>query len=231
MSSVLQETQQEVVNPTKHGGDRGCNMKTNLVTRLVIAGVAGLSFASTASATITIEAGNNPQPGEQNILLNQGTGTTVTGNTNMSGTLVNFSSSTGQTLIANSSGQAFISTNNNGGLLTSINVSSPGNTFTDFIANPHQSGAFTVSVKANDGTFNDSFGGGPGENFVTILAQGGETISSVAFTSSAGFSEFQQPRISGISAVPEPGTWAMMLLGFLGLGFAFRQSRRKVSFA
>jgi hypothetical protein len=34
-----------------------------------------------------------------------------------------------------------------------------------------------------------------------------------------------------VSAVPEPSTWAMMLLGFIGLGFAFRQSRRKVSFA
>jgi hypothetical protein len=34
-----------------------------------------------------------------------------------------------------------------------------------------------------------------------------------------------------ISGVPEPSTWAMMLLGFAGLGFAFRQSRRKVSFA
>jgi Domain of unknown function (DUF4114)/PEP-CTERM motif len=33
------------------------------------------------------------------------------------------------------------------------------------------------------------------------------------------------------SGVPEPSTWAMMLLGFAGLGFAFRQSRRKVSFA
>jgi PEP-CTERM motif len=30
------------------------------------------------------------------------------------------------------------------------------------------------------------------------------------------------------SAVPEPATWAMMLLGFLGLGFAFRRSRRRV---
>ena len=30
------------------------------------------------------------------------------------------------------------------------------------------------------------------------------------------------------SAVPEPSTWAMMLIGFVGLGFAFRQSRRKV---
>jgi hypothetical protein len=38
--------------------------------------------------------------------------------------------------------------------------------------------------------------------------------------------------VSGVTpAVPEPSTWAMMLLGFVGLGFAFRQSRRKVSFA
>jgi outer membrane lipase/esterase len=29
-------------------------------------------------------------------------------------------------------------------------------------------------------------------------------------------------------AVPEPSTWAMMLLGFVGLGFVFRQSRRRV---
>ena len=33
------------------------------------------------------------------------------------------------------------------------------------------------------------------------------------------------------TTVPEPATWVMMLLGFAGLGFAFRQSRRKVSFA
>jgi hypothetical protein len=29
-------------------------------------------------------------------------------------------------------------------------------------------------------------------------------------------------------AVPEPATWSMMLPGFAGLGFAFRQSRRKM---
>jgi hypothetical protein len=37
--------------------------------------------------------------------------------------------------------------------------------------------------------------------------------------------------LEGVSAVPEPSTWAMMLLGFVGLGFAFRQSRRRASFA
>ena len=145
-------------------------MRTHLLNTLLIAGIAGLSFASsTASASVVFINGNNPQPGEQNVLFITGTGTTVSGLTNMSGTL---------------------------------------------------------------GTFTDNFPGGPGENFVTILAQGNETISSVAFTSSAGFGTFDQPRISGIaSAVPEPSTWAMMLLGFAGLGFAFRHSRRKVSFA
>jgi hypothetical protein len=33
------------------------------------------------------------------------------------------------------------------------------------------------------------------------------------------------------SAAPEPSTWAMMLVGFAGLGFVFRQSRRKVAMA
>ena len=32
-------------------------------------------------------------------------------------------------------------------------------------------------------------------------------------------------------SVPEPSTWAMMLLGLAGLGFAFRRSRRKAAFA
>jgi hypothetical protein len=34
-----------------------------------------------------------------------------------------------------------------------------------------------------------------------------------------------------VPLVPEPATWAMMLIGFAVLGFAFRRSRRKVSFA
>ena len=38
------------------------------------------------------------------------------------------------------------------------------------------------------------------------------------------------PSVSS-TAVPEPSTWAMLLIGFAGLGFAFRQSRRKAPFA
>ena len=64
---------------------------------------------------------------------------------------------------------------------------------------------------------------GGGENFFTILAQGGETITSVSFSATDGWNEFQQPRVSGISGVapvPEASTWGMMVLGFAGLGYA-----------
>jgi len=33
----------------------------------------------------------------------------------------------------------------------------------------------------------------------------------------------------GVSGVPEPSTWAMMLLGFAGLGFAGYRQRQKLS--
>jgi hypothetical protein len=34
--------------------------------------------------------------------------------------------------------------------------------------------------------------------------------------------------VDPVPGVPEPSTWAMMLIGFAGLGFAFRQSRRNL---
>jgi hypothetical protein len=54
----------------------------------------------------------------------------------------------------------------------------------------------------------------------------GETYLNIHTTN------FPNGEIRGfLSAVPEPSTWAMMLIGFAGLGFVFRQSRRKVAFA
>jgi hypothetical protein len=51
------------------------------------------------------------------------------------------------------------------------------------------------------------------------------------FAEQTGNPEFYVSGLSFTPGVPEPATWGMMLLGFVGLGFAFRQSRRKVSFA
>ena len=53
-----------------------------------------------------------------------------------------------------------------------------------------------------------------GESFATLeTAPADTTFKGVAFAPS--------------SAVPEPSTWAMMLLGFVGLGFAARRLRKR----
>jgi PEP-CTERM motif len=62
------------------------------------------------------------------------------------------------------------------------------------------------------------------EIFVPFAANAGNTVFGCQNGCIGVFSDVA-------AAVPEPSTWAMMLIGFLGLGFAFRQSRRKVSFA
>jgi hypothetical protein len=62
------------------------------------------------------------------------------------------------------------------------------------------------------------------EIFVPFSANAGNTVFGCQNGCIGVFSDVA-------AAVPEPSTWAMMLIGFLGLGFAFRQSRRKVSFA
>jgi len=208
-----------------------------------LSAAAGLCFAfasSAASANIVFLPGNNPQPGEENILFDtgdNGPGSSVSGSTS-SGAVVTFSTTTGQTIFTNSQGQAKIETNDNGGFLTSMTVGVAGHTFTDFIVNLQglQSDA-TIAVAGSDGPSVDVLSPAPGNgsNFITIVAEGGETIASISFTSTAGFSQFQQPRISGVSGVtpiPEASTWAMMLLGFGGLlyGAARRAGKNRLDF-
>jgi PEP-CTERM motif len=75
---------------------------------------------------------------------------------------------------------------------------------------------------------------GPGQNGFTLTAIDGETISKFTLLDVGGtITDFEHYRIDVAvpSAVPEPATWGMMLLGFVGLGFAFRQRRRMVGFA
>jgi hypothetical protein len=59
-----------------------------------------------------------------------------------------------------------------------------------------------------------------------------ETIKSIVLMDDSGFKEAKQFTFDLASAVPETSTWAMMLFGFAGLGFAgYRKTRKAVSFA
>ena len=198
-------------------------------------------------ADIIFTLGNNPQPNEENVLLNSGaTGSTVTGTLNQSGLLVDFTSIT-QTLIAPSNGQARVEATSGGAQvpLRDISFALAGGTFTDAIFNPFlgtigTAGTANILVIPNDAFGNPeaaalfSYDLANGSNFLTVTTSNGETINSVsisgAFGLDAGFTDLRQVRISGASiptgTVPDNGS-TLTLLG--GSGLALALLRRKLA--
>jgi hypothetical protein len=197
-------------------------MKLKMRFGVVVIALTVLITPAFANAVFTL--GNHPQPNEQNILFTTDQmGSTVNGFTNQSNTLVQFSSTT-DTLVVTSAGQARVGAAD--GLVNDLTITVPGHTFLDFILNPFDPAAnndLMVTATMSDGS---TFSFGPygsihGNNFLTITTSGGELISSVTINSAGGFDDLRQPRVSGISGVtviPEPST--LLLLGSAALCFA-----------
>jgi hypothetical protein len=206
------------------------------ITALVLV----LAGSQAAKADIVFTLGNNPQPNEENILLNNGTsGSTVSGVTNTSGVAVNFTSAT-QTLTEPSNGQARIEAVNDSGHqvavtdISAITLAS-GDTYHDLIFNSSIGGTIgtsggteTVTVTDNLGmTSSFSFKLGNGSNFLTIVATNGQSIASTAISYPTGFTDLRQIRIS-LAAVPEPSSVVLAgtsLVGLLLTGAWRRRSR------
>jgi hypothetical protein len=204
-----------------------------------------LAVASSAmmNASILFELKNNPQPDEVNILLKSGaTGTLVTGTpSGFPSFIVKFTSS--QVLVEPSSGQARISASSEETPLTNLTIALDSGTYGDLIINPFigscrtcTSGTATITVSAIDNFGNTetpatfAYDIANGNNFLTIVASGGERITSTSIDAPGGFHDLRQPRISGLSTattVPEPGTY-MLLVSSLALMAVGRLRRSRV---
>src|SRR5262245_13793963 len=104
-----------------------------MMTRAALLLAISLPCTSVAHAGVLFLAGNDPQPGQENVLLNNGqTGTTVFGET-QSGIDVAFSSIT-DILTAPSNGQARVEAVD--ALVNNITVSIPDGFFTSLVMNP-----------------------------------------------------------------------------------------------
>ena len=116
---------------------------------------------------------------------------------------------------------------------TSTNVLSYG----DFFLRGQLVGGGTVTVTITD-IFNATFTGTTGAiaantDFASFggWSTDGDIIKSILVTTSdtGGFKEVKQIEFSVAGAVPEPSTWAMLILGFFGVGFmAYRRKGQAV---
>lgn len=224
--------------------------------------LAAASLAAMATpAVATVTFGNQTVGQGENVLLNNGTsGTTVFGVTNQTNTSVTFTSGntttcpgcTSQTLFEPSNGQALIQVGSGQAqvplqdITIALTNATPtfGIGYIEFNLNMGSNVGDAISVVINT---IDQFGNtaqhtgtiGNGSNFFSALASGGEVIESISFDANgtAGVTDIRQIRITPATGgdvttpLPEPATWAMMILGFGAAGFSMRRSRRKALLA
>ena len=211
--------------------------------RIAIAAVASwaLTASSVASAVILPSLDRATFQGSVNgsTLVLQNFDSFANGATLTDDGFVTYASSSGTPLITS----AFLtSTSPNGLGATSVGFFLPGDsaTFTfdaaitafaiDINTAATTAGAYDVVLNTGDQAFSlfETFPGAGTGQFIGFTSS--TPFTSVMLSANTGFTYTLDTLIYGdaaaVAAVPEPSTWAMMLLGFGAVGFAMRRRRQ-----
>ena len=215
-------------------------MRRVLMTALATA--AAISFASPASAVVTV-ANTNGTPLDNQIFGIAGDGTTVYGSSPSNDGVANVTF-TADTTVHMGAGFAQINDATPNTADWYALVINPDLDFSDFKFSTQlvDDGTITVyyllsgsGLDANNiANYTQVLAGDGGvysadNNNLNKLLSGG-TFDGLALRSTTpiAFFEVKQMTFNGVTgAVPEPATWAMMLLGFGGIGMAIRRSRKR----
>jgi hypothetical protein len=215
----------------------------------VLGGLTAMgAVGAPAQAAVLLCTGNNCTATSENVLVTSGTGATISGSTQDSNLGVLFSSTTDASLIGGANGQADVSSAD--GLLNSLTFALTGGaTFTSAIFNlfplpgnvANEATSVIINYTSPNGTAGSQSINTNGQNFIGVYTTAGERLTSVTFVAdpiTTGIQDLRQLRLGGAAAatpaVPEPATWAMMLFGFGGLGYAMRrrtQTSARIRFA
>ena len=226
------------------------------MNKLLITTALLLAFGAAPARAVTVtfcgpqtEGGSCEGANEQKVFLNEGhtetSGSGTVGNGKGAPVLL-FSVDTGafDTRVDTGGGFANITSANadskNFAGFNGIDITIPGFTFTDIVfdvqLNPTEaSGMDSFTAQGFSGAhISDGIATGidtPDDDKQFALNAVGGAFDEVNLLSADGFKEIKHIEISGLaavvgSAVPEASTWAMMVAGFVGLGFlGYRKTR------
>jgi hypothetical protein len=209
--------------------------------KALISSLIGFALAAVPAGATIIFDESSFGSGDNILFGSAQTGTTITGTLNSNSDVVTEFSAGGNTITTQGVGQAsveFMSPSLQNLLSLTFTNLTPAMVLIDPILGSGQNAGtatqalVTVSALESDGSSSSTapytLALGKGENFLTIAATAGETISGITIDTSATgtFAGLKHVRVAGPfttpggvppSAVPEPATFGMLGLAMLGL--------------
>ena len=196
-------------------------------TMLLAAAVFAVPSTANAALVGTLGGGTGPFRTLTSAGLDDGATATLTGGAVYTADQP-FADVPGQDI----SGRAFLAAGTTAGAIATLNFTAPA-TYASFLwGSPDVYNRLTVTTDRNSYDFTAASlnfavrdGNQAFSQYVQFAATAGETIRSLSFTNVPNVDAFEVANFT-VTAVPEPATWGLMLVGFGMVAGAARYRRR-----